>query len=330
MEVFLLTLKTVALLLLYIAIGFFLGKKKIIGENASKTLAALLTYVIMPLYSVVNLSKTVTVEKISLYLEIFAAGIAIAAISIALCIPLSKLFCKRGYSRNIYKYLIFTPNLGYFGYPLVQAVWGNAALSMYMIFTLPINIGINTYGYMILTDKGEENVSISGIEADKAHRKDVLKRIFSAPMVGTFVGIIIGLLPIELPETVYDFLNPAADCMRAVAMLLTGLVLSELTLKTLFTSKKAYYIGVLRLIVYPVIFGGVAYLLYMLGLSQEIFKFTVCLMALPAGMNVVVFPEAIGMSGKEGAQACFVSYLMVIITLPLILLATTSLFSIGL
>ena len=118
--------------------------------------------------------------------------------------------------------------------------------------------------------------------------------------------------------------------MRAVAMLLTGLVLSELTLKTLFTSKKAYYIGVLRLIVYPVIFGGVAYLLYMLGLSQEIFKFTVCLMALPAGMNVVVFPEAIGMSGKEGAQACFVSYLMVIITLPLILLATTSLFSIGL
>ena len=144
-------------------------------------------------------------------------------------------------------------------------------------------------------------------------------------MIGTVVGIAIGLSPLELPELVYEFLTPAADCMRAVAMILTGIVLSELSFRVLFTSKKAYYIGVLRLIIYPILFGGAAYLLYTLGVSREVFIFTVCLMALPAGLNVVVFPEAIGLSGKEGAQACFISYIMVIVTLPLVIFALNAL-----
>ena len=329
MDTFFLTLKTVALLIFYISLGFFAGKKKIVGENAGKTLAALLTFVIMPIYCFSNLSKSVTVEKISLYLEIFAAGAVVAAICVALCIPLSKLFAKNGYSRNIYKYLIFTPNLGYFGYPLVQAVFGEVYLAMYMVFTLPLQLTINTYGYMILTDKNAALIAATKSaeeigEKKKARVKATLKRLLSAPLIGTFVGITVGLLPIELPNEVYEFTAPASECLRAIAMLLTGIVLSEMPFKTLFLSKKAYLIGLLRLIIYPIIFGGAAYLLYRLGLSAEILIFTVCLTALPAGMNVVVFPEAIGLSGKEGAQACFISYLMVIITLPLILLALTA------
>ena len=325
METFFITLETVALLLFYIGIGFFLGKKEMVGEKASKTLAVILTYVIMPLYSVNSLSKSVTIDNISVYGELFLAGIVIAAISIALCIPLSKLFVKKGYSRNIYKYLLYTPNLGYFGYPLVQAVFGETALAMYMIFVLPTNIGIHTFGYMILTDKSEEaDGEIDGKSG--ARGKDIIKRLFSAPMIGTFVGIAIGLLPITLPQIVYDFLAPASDSMRLIAMILTGIVLSKLTLKSLFSSKKAYAISIVRLIIYPVVFGVIAYLLYRLGVvSGDVFMCTVCLVSLPAGLNVVVFPEAVGMSGKEGAQACFISYLMVLITLPLVLMALTAL-----
>ena len=144
-------------------------------------------------------------------------------------------------------------------------------------------------------------------------------------MIGTFVGITLGLLPITLPAVVYEFLTPASNCMQAVAMILAGIVLSGLTVKSLFSSKKAYGLSLFRLIILPVVFGGLAYLFYRLGLSEEIFIFTVCLTALPAGLNVVVFPEAIGMSGKEGAQACFISYLGAIVTLPLILSAVIAL-----
>ena len=313
--------KIVALLNFYIAIGFLLGKKKIIGENAGKTLASILTWVVMPFYSVYSMSKGVTIDKIGEYGRVFLAGVVIAAVCMVLCIPLSKLFVKSGYARNIYKYLLYSPNLGYFGFPLVEAAFGAETLATYIIFTFPMSLGINTFGYLILTDK-----SANGVQGkDTDDKSELLKRIFSPPMIGTFVGVAVAFLPITLPETVYDFLSPAKDCMRALAMLLTGIVLSKLNVKTLFTSKKTYVVGVVRLIVYPVVFGGVTYLLYLLGLDKEIFILTVCLMALPAGMNVVVFPESIGMDGREGAQACFISYLMVMVTLPFVFFAISAL-----
>ena len=325
METFLLTVKVVAVLLFYMAIGFIVGKKKWVGKGAAKTLAFLLTFVIMPLYSVANLSKNVSIEKISFYIELFLAGIVFMAVSLALCIPLSKLFAKKGYSRNIYKYLIFTSNMGYFGYPLVQEIYGDVMLSMYMIFVLPLSLVISTYGYLILTDTSEAIAAEQGMLSKDQRKKDLLKRVFSVPIVATFISIAIGLLPIELPEIFYDFLSPASECMRAIAMILAGLVLSEMSVKTLFSSKKAYFLCVLRLIVYPIVFGGIAYAVCLAGLPKEIFIFTVCVAAMPAGLNVVVYPEAVGLSGQEGAQACFISYLMVVITLPLVFLAMSAL-----
>lgn len=314
------TVKTVALLVFYIAIGFLLGKKKIVGENAGKTLAAILTWVVMPFYSVVTLSKNVTVEKIGTYGELFLVGIAVAAVSLAICIPLSGLFVKKGYVRNIYKYMFFAPNLGYFGYPLVESVFGGEMLAMYMIFTLPTSVAICTYGYMILTDKNADKIAdgVAVAEEAPASRSDFIKRIFGPPMIGTFVGLALGLLSVSLPEVVYEFLSPAKVCMEALAMLLMGIVLSELNFKTLFSSKKAYVFGLIRLLIYPAVFGGITYIMYLFGVSREIFILTVSLTALPAGMNVVVYPESIGLSGREGAQACFISYLMVIATLPLV------------
>lgn len=325
MDTFLLTLKVVSLLLVYLAIGFFLGKKKIAGENAGKTLAVLINFVIMPIYNMANLSKNVTVDKISLYIELFLAGSVLMVVSLAVCIPLSRIFFKKGFLRNIYKYLLFTSNIGYFGYPLVESVFGEEMLSMYMIFVLPFSFAIYTYGYLILTDKSEEFETYPDESAIKARRKDMLKRLFSLPIIGTFVGIALGLLPFEMPEIFYEFLSPAAECMRAIVMILMGLVLSEMSFKTLFTSKKAYLLCLMRLVIYPTVFGGIAYALYLSGMSSEIFIFTVCLMALPAGLNVVVCPEAVGLSGKEGAQACFISYLFALVTLPLIFLAVAAL-----
>ena len=328
-EMILSTLKTVVMLFIYIAIGFLLGKKKIVGEGASKTLAAVLTYVVMPIYGIQSLSKNVSFDKIALYGEVFISGLVITAVCICICIPLSGLFVKNGYSRNVYKYLLYSPNLGYFGYPVVEAVFGGEMLATYMIFTMPISIGISTFGYMILTDRRDEilsaNIEMKTADLNKSYRKDFIKRLFSVPMLGTFVGLIIGFTPITLPEICYEYFEPASACMRALAMMLTGIVLSAIPFKSLFTNKKAYIVGVLRLLVYPLVFGGIAYVLYKMGLSRELFILTVCLMALPAGMNVVVYPESIGKSGKEGAQACFISYVLVLVTLPLVFLIMQSL-----
>ena len=39
-------------------------------------------------------------------------------------------------------------NSGYFGYPVIDGVFGGGTLANYMVFNLPINIACNSYGYM--------------------------------------------------------------------------------------------------------------------------------------------------------------------------------------
>lgn len=41
-------------------------------------------------------------------------------------------------------------------------------------------------------------------------------------------------------------------------------------------------------------------------------------LALPMGMNMVVYPEAFGGDGLSGAKTAFISHLLSVVTLPLV------------
>ncbi len=312
---FLITLKQVAILLFYILLGFSLCKAKIIGKEGSKILSKLLVYVFSPAYSLCNLSSSISIEKIVEYAVSIACGIVVVLLAILFGIIVSRLFSKDKLERNIYKYVLAFGNLGYFGYPLISAVFGADVLATFMLFCVPINIGISTYGYFVLTqteDKTDECVD------NVAKKRDLIKRIFSVPMIFTVIGIILGLLPINMPTLFYDVLTPAGNCMSVSAMILSGIVLASCTVKELFCSVKSYFAGGVRLIICPLIFGGLAFILYrFVGLSADIFICITACSCLPAGMNAIVYPESVGLSGKSGAKVCFISYILALATIPL-------------
>ncbi len=310
----LITLKQVAIMLGYIFIGYFLCRKKIIGKEASKILSKLLLFVITPCYTVSTLSRQISVDKILDYAVIFSAGIAVALISILLSIVISHFFTKEPFEKNIYKYMFAFANIGYFGYPLIGGIFGEEILASFMLFALPINIAISSYGYFILTasNDGEQVKDI------KTLRKERLKRIFSIPLVSSLIAIVLGLLPFDMPKTFYDVLTPAGNCYSASAMWLVGIALGSYSLKEMFLSVKPYVAGLIRLLLIPLIMGSLAWLLQMLlGFDKIIITFVVAFTCLPAGMNVVVYPESVGKDGSLGAKSCIVSYIMGLATIPL-------------
>lgn len=315
---FAVTFKQVALLLFYILIGYFLTYKKIIGKNASKLLSTLLMWVFSPFYTLLNLSQNVSVEKIKLYLTLLLSGIAFTLLAIVAALILAKLLCKKTYVRNVYTYLLAFSNNGYFGYPLVEALLGGEALAHFMIFCLATNIAIYTFGYYILTEDSDETVELDGT-IEKPKRKK-FAFLYNPPMIATYIGLLLGLLPIEIPQWISEFLTPAANCMSASAMLSVGCVLAGLPFIKLISSVKSYLLSIARLLVLPVIFGAIGYFCYKVcHMEREIFVFFTILSCLPAGMNAVVFPESVGKDGTEGAKGCFISYVMCLVTVPSII-----------
>ncbi len=308
---FLITLKQVAILLGYILLGFVLCKTKVVGKDGSKVLSKLLVCVFSPAYNILSLMRGISIEKISQYALCIGCGAGALFFALVIALVLCRLFSKDKLEQSIYQYVFIFSNIGYFGSPLVGAVYGAEVLAQFILFCLPLTIGINTYAYFILT-RNPDAVPV------KKKKADILKRIFSIPTVAVLIGLVLGLLPIEIPAVIDEIIAPASNCMSATAMIIAGIVLSTCSMKEVFLSVKSYLVGLIRLIILPIIIGGIGLLLYKFaGLDKTIFICIVTFSCLPPGMNAIVFPESAGLSGKTGAKACFLSYIFALGTIPL-------------
>jgi predicted permease len=130
------------------------------------------------------------------------------------------------------------------------------------------------------------------------------------------LGAVVGLSGFQTPGPVESFLSKAAACMSPVSMLLTGIVISDYKLKELLSQWQVYVIAFMRLLVLPCI-AGVA--LRLLKLEMLLLP-TLMVLAMPCGLNTIVFPKLMGRDCKPGAAMAFITSILCCITIPLCLL----------
>ena len=313
------TLEQTSILLIFILTGYFLRKKEIINESGKKVLAGLLVNLFSPCYAIASLSSQLSVERINEYLTYLLAGTVLAVVIIFVALPFARLLGNGKLERNMLKYALAFANIGYFGYPVVGAVFGEAVKASMILFCIPQTIAINTYGYQVLTEKiydQPENLeNVLENNKKKFNWKKNFRFLYSVPFIGTMLGVVLGLIPFTMPEYVINLLNLAANCQSATAMLLTGSVLASVPILKLFTSWKPYVVGFIRLLLIPIILGVP---MYWFGLRGDLFVICMACISIPVGMNVVVYPESAGLDGTSGAKMCFISYVLAVATLPVV------------
>lgn len=297
---FSLAINQVVIMFAFMLVGYVLKISGKLPENASKILSTVLVYVCMPCLSFSTQAKNMTISNVLGQGKTILAGAVVLGVGFAIALVLSKLFAKNDFERGVYIYSFTIPNLGYMGYPMVEAVFGNEALFHMMMFVLPMNIFIYTKGMALLSPGAAKG----------------FKGFISNPAIlSLFVGMIVGLSGLTLPKIVTDITSTASACMAPMAMMMTGVVIASKPLKELVKGVRPYLASVLRLIVLPL-----AGLLIMVALNvpDYIIKVAVATLAMPLGLNTVVFPEAYGGDGRPGARLAFVSHTMAVITIPII------------
>lgn len=294
----------VFILFMFAAIGYFLCKRNIVSFENSKILSSLLVYVFLPFNTFRTFASNFTVEYISQRYNMILVSLLILVIILIISPFMLKKMTKENYERHIYKYSLVVPNYGYMGYPLAESLLGSAGLMNIMIFALPVTVYIYTIGFAVLTK-----------------RKVELKKILSPTMVAVILGMIAGLMQIPIPSVVTTILTNASSCMGPVGMLLTGIVISEFKLKEIVGNVNIYIITLMRLVVIPVIVG----ILLRAISGQELTQIAVLFLALPCGLNTIIFPKMVDENCKIGAGLALVSNILGCITIPLLL----SVFNIG-
>lgn len=300
LEVGLLTLKNVTVLLIFIALGYTLQHSHKFPEDAAKVISTLTTMLFLPAYSLNNLAHNFTLETIGEKTALLGYGVLFTAAAIALGLLLARIFGKDIFDRHSLTYAFTFPNYGYFGYPLIEGVFGGEMLSDVLIFCIPLSIACHTFGYILFSPER------------KIHWKKVL---LTPAIIAVFVGCLIGISGINLPPLISSILTTAGSCMSPMSMILTGFLLGRFPIRNLLSSIRAYWLSAIRMLAVPVVFGIV---LYVCGLRGEYFLLPLLISCLPLGLNLVVFPESYGLeeSATGNARICFISYLLSLIILP--------------
>lgn len=278
--------------------GYFLCKRSLVSFENSKILSSLLVYVFLPFNTFRTFANNFTVEYISQKYNMILTSLAVVLIIMALSPFLVNRLTKDSYEKHIYKYSLVVPNYAYMGYPLAENLLGSAGLMNIMIFALPVTVYIYTIGFAVLTKRGVE-----------------LKKILSPTMVAVILGMIVGLLQIPIPGVVATILKNASSCMGPVGMLLTGIVISEFKLKEILGDVNIYIITIIRLIVVPAVVGAI---LRMFGVD-ELTQIAVLFLALPCGLNTIIFPKMVEENCKIGAGLALTSSVLACLTIPVLL-----------
>lgn len=300
MQVFTATLNQMLVLFIFMALGFFLNKKQLLPLDDSVVLSKLETYAFVPCLVFSVFYKYCTVENFKQKWTYMLYGAAVMAVSLPIGIVLAKFFAKDGYLKKIYTYSFAVANFSFMGNAVVLGVFGERVLFDYMIFTLPLNLYVYSIGTasLIPTEKG-----------GKLSVKTFVNPIF----IALILGAVCGLLSVPLPKFITTAISSAGACMSPLAMLLTGFVIGEYSLKTLASDKKVYLASVIRLIILPSAFMAV---LLLLKTDKDIIRVALCATAMPLGLNTVVFPAAYGGDTTPGAGMALVSHLISVITIP--------------
>ncbi len=330
--IFLTTLSQMGYLFLFVAVGFILSKFKFIPQNAETVLSKLETYLFIPALMLGTFMTNFTVEKLTSYCWVIVASVGLQLIAIGVSYLCSRFCTKDNYLRKIYYYGLCFSNFGFMGNAVVYALFPTI-FTEYLLFTLIMWIFINVWGApsLLLSDDEPTPQNIENTEngeslpvqpvKKKFNIKARLKTLLNPMLICSALGIILGLCAVPMPKFITDAVQTAGDCMSPVAMLLTGMTIAKINLKTVLKVKSIYLVSALRLLIYPFTFIGI-YAICKLCFGWELpAVYVICavsVLAMPLGLNTIVIPGAYGKDTTAAAGMALVSHVLSIGTIPLV------------
>jgi len=299
------TLNQIIFLFGFIIIGYILAKIKVLPETSATVLSRLENNVFIPALVAGTFIENFTVERIGSASGLLGISFLIGLIVIPFAILVSNLITKDNYIRKIYTYGLSFSNFGFMGNAVVMNLFPDIFFE-YLIFTLPLWTLIYLWGVPRLLMADAEK---------KQTFKESLKSFINPMFIAMILGMIIGLLKINLPSWLVSLINTSGDCMSPVAMILTGVVVSNISFKKTFSDIRTYIVALVRLIVIPAIFILIAKLFI---IPENVYICALCSLAMPLGLNTIVIPSAYGKDTSVAAAMAVISHLFAVITIPVI------------
>ena len=302
----------VRIILLFIMIipGFILRKKDMLNGEISKGLSNLVLYAAQPAMIIASFLREFDSSILYNMLGVFIFGIITNGIN---CVAVLFMFKKAPEQKaRVLRFATAFSNSLFMGLPLVIGVFGPTAAIYAAIYSIGFNIFVWSMGCMFYT-------------GDKRYISP--KKMFLNPAtIAAAIGLVLFLSGAEkyVPGVIGESMSMLSNLVAPLSMIVIGIRIAEVEVKTAFKDKYLYLFSALRL------FGGpiIAFLFlkiaeWLFGYSNQMVSFIIIILtATPTATMTTMFAEKFDGDAVYSSKCVAINTIFSLATMPLMALLT--------
>ncbi len=306
MNAFLLLSQMLMLFSMMIA-GFIAFRRKIFDSAGQHQISKVVVNVLNPCLMISAIAGDKPSGAASLTLQNFVSALAFylfLILSSYLFYFIRKTAGKKDVSElKLEQLMMFLSNIGFFGIPVVKALFGDEYVICLIFYMLLFNIVAYSLGIYLAMPGGERSVRFSP------------GQIINTGTVISIIAIALYLADMPIPDTVASFFSYMGNACIPLSMLLIGGSLAQLDLKEIFTDSNIYLYVLLRNILVP---GIGILILRMLPFDPVIVKVCCLALSMPIGALSGMLAEQYAHRGNYCNKMIAMSTILSVVTVPLL------------
>lgn len=293
-------LQQMGILFVYMMIGYVACKKEYFDQEFGKKLSWLVVNVANPMLAIsAVVNNEEQIAKKDFYVTVLLA-ICFYAFFLILAQILPRLIGVQKSDIGVYKMMTTFNNIGFMGFPVIAAAYGNEALIYAVPFSIMFNILCYTWGIQTLCGGGE---------------KGNWKRIINIGTISGIISIVLFFMQIPVPKMICSLSAGLSNLTGPLSMLVIGISIAAMELKDLFIDVKLLKFALIKLLAVPV---AAMFLVCQVIDNRLICEVFLVMMATPAASMCAMLSQQYGGDYELAAKGVALTTILSVVTMPIV------------
>ena len=309
MDIFLRSISGILVILGMILVGFVIGEKGWFDDKSRGLLAKLVTQVALPCYMLYTITQRFTAADLLKMLPALRFPALSMVVLLGIATGVARIFTVKQDRRGLFISMFFNSNTIFVGLPINQALFGDASIPYVLIYYMCNTTFFWTLGTYLIQRDGEGEAQFD--------LKTSLKKVFSPPLMGFLLGLVLVMLQIKLPAFLASDLQYLGNLTTPLSMIFIGLSVSHVGVKQLVLGKDQLLILIGRFLVAPLLMASIVYWLPLPSLMKQVF---IIQSAMPVMTNAPVVARLYGADSDYAAVMVTETTLATMVVIPILML----------
>ena len=309
MDIFLKSISGILVILGMILVGFVIGEKGWFDDKSRGLIAKLVTQVALPCYMLYTITQRFTAADLLKMLPALRFPALSMVVLLGIATAVAKIFAVRQDHRGLFVSMFFNSNTIFVGLPINQALFGDASIPYVLIYYMCNTTFFWTLGTYLIQRDGEGEAQFD--------LKTSMKKVFSPPLMGFILGLVMVMLQIKLPAFLASDLQYLGNLTTPLSMIFIGLSVSHIGVKQLVLGKDQLLILLGRFLVAPLLMATIVYWAPLPSLMKQVF---IIQSAMPVMTNAPVVARLYGADSDYAAVMVTETTLATMVVIPILML----------